>query len=29
LASPGMLLFLVVPLALIAAFGYFLYRRYI
>lgn len=28
MASPGFLLFLIVPLALIAAFGYFLYQRY-
>lgn len=27
MASPGFLLFLIVPLALIAAFGYFLYQR--
>ena len=28
MSSPGMLLFLIVPLALMAAFGYFIYRNY-
>ena len=28
MSSPGMLLFLIVPLALILAFGYFIYRNY-